>query len=625
MKATKKTKSAGGYKNLSLDEKLVRIEAQVHSILRDDGPTLVDRVVSQVKKGQNPAVEYGEFFVIDETISTLRLGEWERIRMGLMSGPFAHLHKDLGKYAVASGIASRWGCVMGEEAACNVLGLLIETYEPSQDNCYQLAHSVSFMGDMIVDGMNPCLFDLICKDLEKYSSFWQRNDRVRLWLESINTISTWKLYDWMKLSLSPEGKDVSSEDVFHSYFGEKLTNLVSEAHDLAPDTHEFIVQFIRSIRSMDFKDDECQFLVEVFQLAAPYWEVPDDHFFLSWMDYEDREAIRSSRSRAYNCPDFVSRCVQIIQSKEYNTEEVQWEGEKFISIDAEKVLECASIESKYQVCEKLGQGVAGKVYKVFSSELKRYQALKVIEPGKVNPDEAELLGKLRGEELNNIVQVIDAGEDIATVRGERRYSVVMEYVDGMLLTNLMKNAQLQDYWTCRLSSQILDGILALRSHGITHRDIYPENIKVNSSGLSKIIDFGTATIQDKPKGRDARRYGSPSHMEASDIFSLGLITYEMAAGKHFIVERTQDMDYETFASAVEKEKESIYRKNGNIKAKFRQRIRENIPKMLQPIVFACLEHYDDVHHIIGCYEVAKEAILPKGTAYAGYHKRGLDK
>ncbi len=225
----------------------------------------------------------------------------------------------------------------------------------------------------------------------------------------------------------------------------------------------------------------------------------------------------------------------------------------------EELLEISSIYMPYEPVQKLGEGRGGKVYLVRPPELKQLRAIKVLNNAVFKPREAELLAKLSGQDLENIVQIHDAGTHLALVKQKRMYTILMEYVDGQTLEEILKERKLTPHEVLDYSAQILNGIQSLRKHGITHRDLNLRNIRVNSQGEVKILDFGIATDELHPEAKGNRKYGAPQGEEADDLISFGLLVYKMATGKHLIeVPRKEVMGHDTYAGEIGRIKPFLY-------------------------------------------------------------------
>ncbi|MDW8106883.1 MAG: protein kinase [Armatimonadota bacterium] len=137
----------------------------------------------------------------------------------------------------------------------------------------------------------------------------------------------------------------------------------------------------------------------------------------------------------------------------------------------------------------------------------------------------------------NIVTIFETEEE------NGRYFIVMEYLEGDNLRQKMdREGALPPEEAVRIATQVLDGLAHAHARGVIHRDIKPENIHVLPSGLVKITDFGIARLKHEPTiTMDGQVFGTPSYMspeqvqggaidERSDLFSLGVILYEMLAG-----------------------------------------------------------------------------------------------
>jgi serine/threonine protein kinase len=137
----------------------------------------------------------------------------------------------------------------------------------------------------------------------------------------------------------------------------------------------------------------------------------------------------------------------------------------------------------------------------------------------------------------NIVTIFETEEE------NGRYFIVMEYLEGDNLRQKMdREGLLPPEEAVRIATQVLDGLAHAHSKGVIHRDIKPENIHILPTGLVKITDFGIARLKYEPNlTMDGQIFGTPSYMspeqvqggaidERSDLFSVGIILYEMLAG-----------------------------------------------------------------------------------------------
>ena len=201
------------------------------------------------------------------------------------------------------------------------------------------------------------------------------------------------------------------------------------------------------------------------------------------------------------------------------------------------------LDGRYELLEVIGIGGMAVVYKGHDIIEDKIVAVKILKDEYVNNE--EFIRRFKNESRaiavlshTNIVKVFDVSF------GETMQYIVMEYIDGITLKQLIEQ-QGSLRWKDALHYvvQILRGLQHAHDHGIVHRDIKPQNIMVLEDGTIKVTDFGIArfarseqqTITDKAIG--SVHYISPEQArgdntdEKSDIYSLGVILYEMLTGK----------------------------------------------------------------------------------------------
>jgi class 3 adenylate cyclase len=206
----------------------------------------------------------------------------------------------------------------------------------------------------------------------------------------------------------------------------------------------------------------------------------------------------------------------------------------------------------YRILGQLGKGGMGTVYKAEQRDpVKRTVALKIIKPGF---DSAEIIARFDSErqalarmEHHNIARVLDAGAD----RHGRPY-FVMEYVPGVPITHFADHNKLSLHQRLILFTQICDGVAHAHSRAIIHRDIKPSNVLAytsEGSSLVKIIDFGIAKALTSDRLTDLtfctergqaigtidsmspeQADGRPDIDTRTDVYSLGVLLYELLAG-----------------------------------------------------------------------------------------------
>jgi predicted Ser/Thr protein kinase len=200
-----------------------------------------------------------------------------------------------------------------------------------------------------------------------------------------------------------------------------------------------------------------------------------------------------------------------------------------------------------EILEHLGQGGMGVVYKARQKHLNRLVAVKILPPS-VGSDpafaerftrEAQALAQLNHP---NIVQVYDFG------RTDEFFYFVMEFVDGVNLRALIHGQRLEPEQALKIVPQICDALQFAHDEGIVHRDIKPENILIDKKGRVKIADFGLAKLLGRAHEElsltgtgqlmGTLGYMAPEQLQQAhsvdhraDIYSLGVVFYEMLTGK----------------------------------------------------------------------------------------------
>jgi eukaryotic-like serine/threonine-protein kinase len=203
--------------------------------------------------------------------------------------------------------------------------------------------------------------------------------------------------------------------------------------------------------------------------------------------------------------------------------------------------------TRYVVIELVDEGGHGRLYRVQHEITGRVCAFKAIlrkfksfgDLAARLKQEARINTSLSGHP--NIAEVLDAG-----VTEDDRTYCVMQWLDGANLRNVLKNGTGLDVaWACFVVTSVLSALARAHRVDIVHRDIKPENIFLCDDGLVKLIDFGVAKVLNSKFIQTGRgmmpgtiRYMAPEALDGqtasrlSDIYSLGIVFWEVLAGEH---------------------------------------------------------------------------------------------
>jgi len=201
------------------------------------------------------------------------------------------------------------------------------------------------------------------------------------------------------------------------------------------------------------------------------------------------------------------------------------------------------LESRFQVMQELGRGGMGIVFLAYDKQLKENVAIKVLSP--MLSHDSESLERMRREVTAarrithmNVIKIYDIAE-----AGGLHY-ITMEYFPGENLRQLIhRKGPLSLQEGLQIAFQICDGLAAAHAQGVIHRDLKSQNVILNERGQVKIIDLGLArTNQLEGMTATGLIMGTPEYMspeqilgkrtdERSDLYSFGIMLYEMFAGK----------------------------------------------------------------------------------------------
>ncbi len=201
------------------------------------------------------------------------------------------------------------------------------------------------------------------------------------------------------------------------------------------------------------------------------------------------------------------------------------------------------IGNRYEILEKIGEGGMATVYKARCNILKRYVAVKVLREEYTTDEEfikrfnteAQAAASLTHP---NIVSIFDVGHE------DNVYYIVMELVQGKTLKEIInEDGVLPWKWSINIAIQVASALETAHKNNIVHRDIKPHNIIITEDGIAKVTDFGIAkavsnsTITAFGTTIGSVHYFSPEHARGgytdakSDIYSLGVVMYEMLTGR----------------------------------------------------------------------------------------------
>ncbi|MDD2216409.1 MAG: protein kinase, partial [Eubacteriales bacterium] len=203
-----------------------------------------------------------------------------------------------------------------------------------------------------------------------------------------------------------------------------------------------------------------------------------------------------------------------------------------------------TLAGRYELLEKIGDGGMAVVYKARCRLLNRYVAIKILKPEFVK--DIKFIENFRRESQAaaslshpNIVNVYDVGRE-----GNINY-IVMELIEGQVLSDIIKERGPLPYGEAiSITKQIASALSHAHKNHIIHRDVKPHNILLTEDGIAKITDFGIAKAVNAATivGRTETVMGSVHYFspeqarggyvdEKSDIYSLGIVLYEMLTGR----------------------------------------------------------------------------------------------
>ena len=259
---------------------------------------------------------------------------------------------------------------------------------------------------------------------------------------------------------------------------------------------------------------------------------------------------------------------------------------KTLETPKEELTRGTTFAGRYELIEELGKGGMGRVYKVFDKKIKEEVALKLLKT-EISGDEKTIerftneLKFSRKIVHKNVCRMYDLNEEEGT------YYIIMEYVPGEDLNSFIKRAApLSIGKSISIAKQICKGLSEAHSAGVVHRDLKPGNIMIDKDGNARIMDFGIArSLKAEGITGEGLIIGTPQYMspeqvegkkadQRSDIYSLGIILYEMMTGR-------VPFEGDTPLSIALKHKTEI--------PKDPREINEQVPEELSHVILKCME------------------------------------
>jgi tetratricopeptide (TPR) repeat protein/tRNA A-37 threonylcarbamoyl transferase component Bud32 len=216
---------------------------------------------------------------------------------------------------------------------------------------------------------------------------------------------------------------------------------------------------------------------------------------------------------------------------------------KTLEAPKEELSTGSTFAGRYQIIEELGKGGMGKVYKARDTEIQEKIALKLIKP-EISADKKTIerfqneLKFARKIGHRNVCRMYDLNKE------EGSYYITMEYVSGEDLKSFIRRVgQLPSGKAVSIAKQVTEGLAEAHRLGVIHRDLKPSNIMIDKDGNARIMDFGIArSVETKGITGAGIMIGTPEYMppeqaeakevdQRSDIYSLGVILYEMLTGR----------------------------------------------------------------------------------------------
>jgi serine/threonine protein kinase/Tfp pilus assembly protein PilF len=203
----------------------------------------------------------------------------------------------------------------------------------------------------------------------------------------------------------------------------------------------------------------------------------------------------------------------------------------------------AVFANRYEIIEELGRGGMGRLYRVLDIKINQEVAMKILRP-EISRDQETIdrfsneLRLARQVAHKNVCRMYHLGEF------EETHFIIMEFIPGQDLQSMIKmTKQLSTETAISIAKQINEGLAEAHRLGVIHRDLKPGNVMIDREGNARILDFGIArSLESRGITKSGQLIGTPEYMspeqaqdtgvdQRSDIYSLGIILYEMLTGK----------------------------------------------------------------------------------------------
>jgi serine/threonine protein kinase len=236
---------------------------------------------------------------------------------------------------------------------------------------------------------------------------------------------------------------------------------------------------------------------------------------------------------------FCGKCATPLLSPE----EISTSPTKTLETPITGLTRSSTFAQRYEVIEELDKGGMGKIYRVFDKKIEQEVALKLLRP-EIAADRDTItrfkneLKFARNISHRNVCRMYDLGEE------GNAYYITMEYISGEnLKSSIRRMERLTVKKAISIAKQVCEGLEEAHRLGVVHRDLKPGNIMIDSEGNARILDFGIArSLRSKGMTGLGVMIGTPEYMSPeqvdgeetdhrSDIYSLGVILYEMATGR----------------------------------------------------------------------------------------------